>query len=253
MRQRRPVILGALGLAITIVTWHVLTTVASNIFFPPPLEIAARAVQFWSSPAGMESIRLSLTNLFLGLGIGIFVGVVVGIILGRVQRLRRATMPPLDFVRSIPATVLIPLALGVFGLGSGMQVFLIAYGVAWPLLLSTMDGVRGIHSTLLDTAVAYRIGTWHRLTEFIIPAVVPRIATGIRLAIPIGLMLLVTGEMVGSHAGIGYVITHAQATFKFLDMWSGIVLLATLGFTLTWGFTLIERRVLRRFTTAGAR
>src|SRR5690606_5407509 len=79
----------------------------------------------------------------------------------------------------------------------------------------------------------------------IVPAVAPRIATGIRIAIPISLILVVTSELVGSSEGIGFVIVDAQATFKLVDMWSGIVLLGLLGFLLTWLFGLLERRLLR--------
>lgn len=245
----RPLMLGLVGLVGTFVAWQVATSSMNSIFFPTPVVVLERALAFWPTTPGVESIALSLRNLGVGLLLGISFGITLGLVIGRIPSVRYAATPLLDFARSVPSTALIPFALGVFGLSVNMQVFLICYGAAWPVLLSTVDGVRGIHPTLLDTATVYRVGTRYRIWAFIVPAVIPRIATGVKLAVPIGLMLMVTSELIGSNAGIGFQIVQAQATFRYVDMWSGIVLLALIGFLLTWAFSFVERVLARTFPT----
>ncbi|WP_223838654.1 ABC transporter permease [Saccharopolyspora pogona] len=147
-------------------------------------------------------------------------GIVVGVALGQVPLLHRALSPSIEFVRAIPATALLPFAMMLFGLGTEMKVFLIALGCVWPVLLNALDGTRSLEPTLRDTA------------------------SGIRVAIPLSLILTVTSEMVGSHQGIGFVIVDAQNTFRINDMWSGVLLLGVLDFALTWLFGLAEKLLL---------
>jgi ABC-type nitrate/sulfonate/bicarbonate transport system permease component len=171
--------------------------------------------------------------------------VVGGLLIGGSRLLSIAFGPIIEFARAIPSTALIPFALLLLGLGDDMKVFLITFGTLWPILLNTIDGVRSIDPTLRDTASVYQIRGWARVSRVLLPSVAPRIATGIRIAIPISLILVVTSELVGSSVGIGFVIVDAQATFRLLDMWSGILMLGILGFVISWLFGLIERRLLR--------
>ncbi|HLT61741.1 MAG TPA: ABC transporter permease [Microlunatus sp.] len=245
MRRLRPVLLGLAGLIVAALTWVIGTTAAQNVFFPTPQTVLSRAAGYWTSPEGRANFASSLGNLLLGLLLAAVIGVAAGLVIGSVRLLSLAVSPWVEFARSIPSTALIPVAFLIFGLGDSMKLFLITLGSLWPILLNTIAGLRGIDQTLLDTAAVYRLSLGSRIRHVIVPAVAPRIATGIRIAIPISLILVVTSELVGSSEGIGFVIVDAQATFKLVDMWSGIVLLGLLGFLLTWLFGLLERRLLR--------
>ncbi|MGO1584207.1 MAG: ABC transporter permease, partial [Actinomycetaceae bacterium] len=77
------------------------------------------------------------------------------------------------------------------------------------------------------------------------PAISPRAATGIRVAIPLGLILVVTSEMTGSNLGIGYILTTAQSSFNLSAVWGAIVILGALGVVLNLIFGAVERRSLR--------
>jgi ABC-type nitrate/sulfonate/bicarbonate transport system permease component len=241
----RAVLLGTAGLIVFVGVWTAITVASPNIFFPTPLAIADRAGEFWTSEEGLLNLRSSLGNLFAGLGLATLIGVVGGLLIGGSRLLSIAFGPIIEFARAIPSTALIPFALLLLGLGDDMKVFLITFGTLWPILLNTIDGVRSIDPTLRDTASVYQIRGWARVSRVLLPAVAPRIATGIRIAIPISLILVVTSELVGSSVGIGFVIVDAQATFRLLDMWSGILMLGILGFVISWLFGLIERRLLR--------
>lgn len=126
-----------------------------------------------------------------------------------------------------------------------MKVALIAFVCVWPVLLNTLDGVRGVEPTLRDTARVYGIPPRDRIRHVLLPAASPQIFAGMRTSLSLALILMVISEMVASTNGIGYFVLQSQRTFAIPEMWSGIVLLGLLGYALNAVFVAIERRVLR--------
>jgi ABC-type nitrate/sulfonate/bicarbonate transport system permease component len=242
-------VLGLLGVVTALAVWYLATVDSTNIYFPALDRIVAEAAEYWTSEAGVHNLLASLKTLFAGLAIAI----VVGIVIGQLSIVERVVSPALEFVRAIPATALIPFAMMLFGVGTNMKIFLIALGCVWPVLLSTADGARAVDRTLADSARAFQITGLQRQRYIVLPATTPRILVCIRIAIPIGLILMVTSEMVGSREGLGYVITQAQSSFRLLEMWSGILLLGVLGFVLTFLYSLLERRLRRAVDPLAAR
>jgi ABC-type nitrate/sulfonate/bicarbonate transport system permease component len=238
-------VLGLLGVVTALAVWYLATVDSTNIYFPALDRIVAEAAEYWTSEAGVHNLLASLKTLFAGLAIGI--------VIGQLSIVERVVSPALEFVRAIPATALIPFAMMLFGVGTNMKIFLIALGCVWPVLLSTADGARAVDRTLADSARAFQITGLQRQRYIVLPATTPRILVGIRIAIPIGLILMVTSEMVGSREGLGYVITQAQSSFRLLEMWSGILLLGVLGFVLTFLYSLLERRLRRAVDPLAAR
>jgi ABC-type nitrate/sulfonate/bicarbonate transport system permease component len=129
--------------------------------------------------------------------------------------------------------------------GNSMKVFIIAFVCVWPILLNTIDGVRGIDPTLADTTRVYGVPSGDRVWRVMLPAASPQIFAGMRTSLSLALILMVISEMVASTNGIGYFVLQSQRTFAIPEMWSGILLLGILGYVLNGIFALIERRVLR--------
>ncbi|MDF2584947.1 MAG: binding-protein-dependent transport system inner rane component [Mycobacterium sp.] len=235
-------VIGALG---ALSAWFLISANSGNAYFPALSAIIAEAREYWTTPAGVANIRASLTTLSAGLGIAVLGGIAVGLVIGQLPIVERMVSPTLEFARAIPSTALIPFAMMLFGVSPEMKVFLIALGCVWPVLLSTADGARRLDSTMIASARAFNITGMQRQVYVVLPAVLPRVLVGIRIAIPLSLILMVTSEMVGAQTGLGFVITQAQATFQLLTMWSGILILGILGFLLTFLYSLAERRLLR--------
>jgi ABC-type nitrate/sulfonate/bicarbonate transport system permease component len=133
----------------------------------------------------------------------------------------------------------------VFGIGPSMKVFVIAVGCVWPILLNTVDGVRGLDPALLETARVYGVRRRDRLWAIVLPAASPRIFAGLRSALSLALILMVISEMEASTNGIGFAILQAQRSFAIPEMWSGILLLGLVGYAVNGAFALVERRALR--------
>ncbi|SDJ74249.1 ABC transporter permease [Nonomuraea jiangxiensis] len=217
---------------------------AGSFYFPPASEVARYFADLWLFERVGGDVLPSLGRMFAGYAIAVVVGMVLGTALGLSRLLRTAADPVVQFLRALPPPALIPFALLLFGAGDWSKVFIIALGTVWPILLNTIDGVRGVESQLLDAARSFQIPAGARLTRIVLPAATPRIFAGMRTSLSIAIILMVVSEMVASDNGIGYFVLESQRSFAIPEMWTGIVLLGVLGFVLNWLFVVMEARVL---------
>jgi ABC-type nitrate/sulfonate/bicarbonate transport system permease component len=158
--------------------------------------------------------------------------------------------PVLQFLRAVPPPTLVPFFIVVFQIGTTMQIVTIAFGVVWPVLLNTADGVRAVDPLQLDTARVFGVSRPRRLLLIILPAAAPKIFAGLRVALSFALILMVLSEIVGSTTGIGAELLDAQRAFELPTMWAGIVMLGVLGLLFNGAFMLLERRLLAWHTGA---
>ena len=245
--RRRQLIGTALEIVVPLTVlgaWWWWTETRGTFYFPPLSDILDTFAETWLFERWGSDVVPSLIRLGAGFGIAVVVAVVVGIPLGMSRTLQRAISPIIEFLRAIPPPALIPFGIVVIGVGNDMKIFIIAFVCLWPVLLNTIDGIRGIDPTLLDTARVYGISGRDKLRRLIIPAASPQIFAGMRTAVSLSLILMVISEMVASTNGIGFFVLQSQRSFAIPEMWSGIVLLGVLGYVLNLLFVLVERRTL---------
>lgn len=225
--------------------WWELSRDSTNPYFPPLAQIVAAFRENWLFARVSSDVLPSLARLAAGFVIALFAGISSGVLLGLNTTARRMMDPIVEFMRAIPAPAMIPFGIIVLGVGDSMKIAIITLVCLWPILLTTVDGVRGVESLILDSAVVYHLRPWERLWRVIIPAACPQIFAGLRTAVSLGLIVMVISEMVASTNGIGYFILQSQRSFDLPDMWSGVVLLGILGYGLNLLVLLAERFVLR--------
>lgn len=241
--------IGVLGLEIwlpvgLLVLWWYLTRDGGSAFFPPLSEIWDSFRENWLF-ARVGSDLVPSVLLFLGgLAIASVVGVVLGVFLGLWTLGRQATAPTIDFFRSIPAPALISVFIIVLGFGVSMKLSVIAFASLFPVLLNTIDGVRGVNQVQIDVATSYRLSRTDRIFRIILPAASPQIFAGLRISLAVALAVLVFSEMLAGTNGLGFFILYSQETYQIPAMWSGIILLGLLGYFVNVIFVLLERRVL---------
>jgi ABC-type nitrate/sulfonate/bicarbonate transport system permease component len=240
----------ATGLELTVpllvlVVWGLASAGSETYYFPPLTDILSTFADTWLFERVGSDVVPSLVRMGLGFGIAVVVAISTGLLLGLSQRSRRAAAPIVEFLRAIPPPALLPFAILVIGVGDSMKVFIIAFVCVWPILLNTIDGVTGVDPTLRETTRVYGITGLDHLRRVMLPAASPQIFAGMRTSLSLALILMVISEMVASTNGIGYFVLQSQRTFAIPEMWSGILLLGILGYTLNGAFVLIERRVLR--------
>ncbi len=236
----------AIGLPILVlIAWAAYSTVSANKFFPGPATILDAFVKTWIGPAFVDDVLPSLNRLALGIIASIVIGIAAGTVIGLVVWLRELLEPLLEFFRAIPPPVIIPIVMLLLGITDTMKIVVIISGAVWPILLNTIEGVRGTDSVMTETARSFRISPWERLWFLVLPAASPRIMTGIRQGLSVALILMVISEMFASSSGLGYRIAYFQRNYQIAEMWSGVLLLGGIGILLATVFGFVERRVLR--------
>jgi ABC-type nitrate/sulfonate/bicarbonate transport system permease component len=229
----------------TLVTlWWVLTVRTDSMFYPPLPEVLATFADTWFGAGFAQHVLPSLRNLALGYTLGTAVGIAAGVMLGLAPALHRALSPLLEYARALPPPAILPFAILLLGVGPGMKVGVIVLSVVFPVLMNTVDGVRGVEPTMRDMAKVYRLPWSYRLRYVLLPSAAPQILAGARTSLSLGVLLMVVSEMVASTSGIGFFTLQAQRGFAFTEMWAGMLLLGLLGYLLNLAFGLVERRVL---------
>ena len=165
----------------------------------------------------------------------------LGILMGLSRSLYRLFEVIVEMLRPVPPPVIIPVAMLFFGLEDEMKIFVIFFSCAWPILLNTLDGARNVDRVLLNTARTFGLSQWKIIWNVILPAASPQIVTGLKVSLPITLILVVISEMVGSTDGIGYFILDSQRRFRVAHMYAGMLTLAILGYALNQFFNLLYR------------
>ena len=229
---------------VLVAVWWFASSGSTSVYFPPLEENLRVFADAWLFERFESDVLPSLTRFVTGLFIAVVVGTCIGGALGMSPRVRRDLTPATEFFRAMPIAALVPVAMVVLGPGASMETALIAFGSTWPILLSTTDGVRGVDPATLEMARSYGLSRSAQIRQVILPAALPQIFAGMRIALAIALQTMIIANMLSGTAGLGYFILTAQRTFDVPSMWAGILLLALLGFAINCLFVALEHRVL---------
>ena len=242
-RVGRPV-LGWVVFAAAVGVWEALARSEGSFLVPTASAVAERAWHVWPTPEFLSDVEASLRRLAAGYAIGASVGVAVGVSMGSSRRVRQALEPLVELLRATPAIALVPALIVILGVGDRMLIAVIAFGVVFPVLVNSMDGVRAAPPELRETASLFRMGRAERILRVDLPAALPSIFAGLRVAVSIGLVMVVVSEFVGGGDGLGHYILVERSQFNIPEMYAGILFLGLLGFVLNGVFVLVERRAL---------
>ncbi|TQL48397.1 ABC-type nitrate/sulfonate/bicarbonate transport system permease component [Homoserinimonas aerilata] len=228
-----------------VLLWFFASASSTSAYWPPLERIATNLVDGIFGGRLWGDIIYSFTNYFIGLAIALVIGLTVGIAVGSSAVLRNIFMPFLDFARASPPVVFVPIIILALGIGPEPKIFLIAFGCVWPILLNTVEGVRAIPASVIETARAYRIPVHFRVAKVILPGALPQIVVGVRIAITIGIVMLIVSEMYGSTQGVGFFILQSGMSFALADTWAGTIFIGIVGYVFTALFAMFEHRILR--------
>jgi ABC-type nitrate/sulfonate/bicarbonate transport system permease component len=212
--------------------------------FPPISETLGTLFDQLGESRFWEAVGNTLEGWALGLGIAAGLAIPIGIVIGSSRLLYRATRALIEFLRPIPSVALIPLAILIYGTGLESKVFLAAFASFWQVLVATLYGVQDVDPVATDTARSFGFSRPQRLLRVTLPSAVPYIATGLRIASAVSLILTVTAELVIGAAGLGRSINLARSGGNEELMYALILATGVLGLLLNGIFTRVERRVL---------
>ncbi|WP_454044023.1 ABC transporter permease [Cellulosimicrobium sp. Marseille-Q8652] len=212
-------------------------------FFPAPSSIAETFAQLVASGELFEHAGITLTRIAVGFVLGAVPGLVLGIALGSVATLRTLLGPIFASLLPVPKVAIFPLLLLVFGLGEASKYVIVAIGVFFYVFYNAMGGVLQTPQIYFDVASANGAGRLQRWRTVALPAALPSIFTGLKLAVGGAFVIIAASEFVGSRNGLGYLIWSSWTTFAVAKMFVGIVTISVLGYVSTTLVTLLERRL----------
>jgi NitT/TauT family transport system permease protein len=232
------------AIAALAVIWETLPRlgVVDATFLPPLSEVLSAWWALLTSGELIAHAQASLIRSVTGLGLAIAAAIPLGLVIGWHRPAATLLNPLLEVFRNTAALALLPVFVLILGLGETSKIAVICYACAWPVLLNTISGVRTVDPLLIKSARSLGLGPVRLFQKVVLPAAVPTIFTGIRLAGAYSILILIAAEMVGAKAGLGYLINYAQYNFAVPDMYAGIITISALGLVLNQLLLLIERR-----------
>src|SRR6185312_5391434 len=212
-------------------------------YVPPPSIIFGALVEGLRNGDLSSQLAATLTVYSEGLGLATVLAVLVGILMGSYRVVFDALKMIIEFMRPVPSVAYIPLAILFLGLGFAMRITVVTYAAFWPLLISTLYGVRGIDPLSLDVARNFGVTGAAALWRVTLPAALSSIMTGLRVSASIALIVTVTTELVAGNSGIGFYISQMEQANRLPPMYAGIILTGILGTLLNTLFFQLDRRI----------
>jgi ABC-type nitrate/sulfonate/bicarbonate transport system permease component len=209
---------------------------------PAPTRVAVRIGEIIASGEFAEPLASTLWLLFTAYFAASALAIVLGLSMGRYPAVDNLFEPLIELIRPLPKPALLPPLILFLGLGAAMKLVIVGLAVFFPVVINTVQGVRGVDPVVIDTARTFGHGQRGILLKVILPSALPFILAGMRVSLALGLILAVIAEMLGGTGGLGYLVLDMQRSFKVTDMYAWLVLLALLGYSLNAGFKLVERR-----------
>ena len=231
------------SLATALSLWQWVGSNIDPVLFTTPTKVAAAAVDMIKSGELWQYLWPSLVVLGIGLSLAAVAGVAIGLLLARYWLLDVALTVYITFLYSIPSVALVPLIVLWAGFETTAKVIILFMFAFFPMVINTYQGVKSVDPKLIEVGRAFRCSEWQLWGNIVLPAALPFIVTGLRLALGRGLIGMVLADLYTAISGIGYLIVRTAATYQVNKMFVPIVTLGLLGVTLTWLLRVLERAV----------
>jgi ABC-type nitrate/sulfonate/bicarbonate transport system permease component len=217
----------------------------SPLRFPPPTKLAASFAELalegfpYGALLGTHALA-TLQRVMAGYGIALALAIPLGLLIGTTPWLDRMTAPVVAFCRSVATLSLLPLALVWFGTGEATKVFLIGYGCFWVMLTSAIAAIKLVDPLLLRAARSLDTPRRDLFLRVMLPAALPRLAAGARMALGMGFVVIVGAEMIGTSLGLGALIMEARTFYRSDITLVGMACIGAIGFAIAAVLTRLE-------------
>ena len=229
-----------------LVVWELLSRagVFDARYVPPPSQVLATLLRLTRSGELPHHLGVSVRRILVGFVLGSAPAVTLGLAMGLNRAVRAVLMPVVAALYPIPKIAVYPLIIFYLGLGEASKVSIVALSVFFLVLLNTMAGVIGLDRVYFNIARAYGAGARGLFATVAWPGAMPAIFTGLKLGMGFALIVIVGAELLGSDAGIGFLIWRAYQIFAVEVMFAGLLVTAVLGWLATIALDWLERRAL---------
>jgi sulfonate transport system permease protein len=216
----------------------------SPVYLPSPARAFAALVRgFTMGDLGIKFLG-TIDHMIEGWLVASTAGVALGALIGSSRVARAYLEPVLEFLRPLPASAIIPVAIAIFGLTRSMAIGVIAFGAIWPMLLATVHGFAAVEPRLYEVARMLHLSRAAVVFKIALPSALPDILAGLRLGLTVALILSVVCEMIAGLDGLGNWVLLSARMFRSPDLFAGVILLGVLGFAGALALNAAERYML---------
>lgn len=222
--------------------WTLLSLLISKPVLPLPWEALET---FWDTftpillPHLMQSTFRVLTSLILAL----FMGALMGLVIGRWSKIDDYASPLIYLTYPIPKIALLPVLMGIMGIGEASKIFLISLIIFFQILVTTRDAVRGINRQIISSVTSLGASEKDLFQHVFIPATLPKIFTSLRISLGTAMAVLFLTETFATVRGIGFFILDASMRGRYQEVFAGIIAMSLLGLALFVVVDLMERKI----------
>lgn len=221
-----PPLRGLAPLVVLLGVWEAIGT-GSSPYFPPPSSWVRGLRTLWDNGTLGPAARQTLVTFALALVAATVLGAILGIVVGAFRKADRAVGPSLEFARAMPPSAMVPIAALLIGYDEKMKVAVVTFAAIWPVLLNARAGVRALDPVLLDTARCLHLNWFDNSRKCIVPALMPAILLGVRVAAPVSLVITLLVEILTRVGGLGGLIAIGQRNYLPAQVF-GLILVAGL-------------------------
>jgi NitT/TauT family transport system permease protein len=241
-----PALSGALTILVLLGVWEAVVAEGwvDRQMVPPATVVFSRFVAQFAEPGFYADLAVTLLRVFGGFFLAVAFAVPAGLAMGYWKIAYRMFGLTIEVLRPIPATALVPVAALMFGLGTQMNIAVVFVATAIPILVATLDGVRSVDPVLVGTARTLGRNTREIFTSVLLPATLPQLAAGLRVALTIALLVGIGTEMLIGSEGLGQRVSYATRMLDIAGVYAGVLTLSVLGYLTNLAFLKIENRVL---------
>lgn len=233
---------GLAGVTAVIVIWHTAVILTDAQVFPSPRAVLEGVLALSAKGVLWSYIGDSLRRVITGYALAVIVGLPMGMALGWSPLAARAVNPLVQMLRPISPLAWMPLAVIWFGVGESAPIFLIFLGGFFPVVVAAMTAVRNVPTVFLLAGRNFGLTGYQMLRLVVLPAMLPRMITGLRLALGIAWLVVVAAEMIAVDSGLGYLIIDSRNAGKRYDLVvAGMLIIGVIGFVLDLLMRRLER------------
>lgn len=239
------IVYSTLAILLFLLLWEVAPRLglADMTFLPPFSKVAVAFFKLAITGELFKHLLISLQRAALGFGTGLIISIPLGLLIGWFKDFERFLDPLLQTFRQTSALALFPVFILIFGIGEVSKVAIIFWSVQWPILLSTISGVKSVDPLLIKSARSMGASPLTLFRKVIIPGSFPSIFTGIRLSATYAVLILIAAEMIGSNKGLGFLLYESEIKFEIPEMYAAIVTMSLLGLAINYILVAIGSRV----------
>jgi sulfonate transport system permease protein len=227
--------------------WQIIANqrLVSPVFLPGPDRAWASLVRGFASGDLWDKLMGTLEHMAYGWLIASIAGIALGAMIGSSRVMRSYVAPSLEFLRPLPVSAIIPVAIAMLGLTQSMALFVIAFGSVWPMLLATIHGFAAVEPRLYEVARSLHMSRLAVIFKIALPSASPDILSGMRLSLTVVLILSVVCEILAGLDGLGHWVLLSARAFRSADLFAGVILLGVVGYVTALAMSVVEQRLLR--------